>query len=224
MSQVRATALVFDFDGTIVDTETPVYESWRMAFEAAGVEPIALSAWLETIGRADDSTIDVRAVLCARLGVEAVPASIDAYRRDVRDQLLAEQPIREGVLDWIAAAVAAEVPLAIASSSPTSWVAPHLRRIGLHVHFTVISCADPGVPGKPDPTVYRRACRQLGADPARAVAIEDSHHGVSAAVAAGMSVLAVPGPLTRAANFDHASVRADSLASLIPADWLGAQR
>ena len=80
--------------------------------------------------------------------------------------------------DWINAAVDRGVPLAIASSSPSTWVRLHLERIGLDDHFPVVSCADPGIPGKPDPTVYLSACTELGVDPSAAVAIEDSTHGV----------------------------------------------
>jgi len=108
----------------------------------------------------------------------------------------------------------------VASSSPSRWVRPHLERLGLDGRFGAVSCADPGIAGKPDPTVYLTACRELDIDPSSAVAIEDSTHGVSAAIAAGMRCLAVPGPITRTMDFDHATQRFDSLADANPADWL----
>lgn len=216
----RSQALVFDFDGTIVDTETPVYESWAAAYVIAGVEPIPLETWLQYIGQADGQGLDVRAILCEQLGVEHVPADVEKHRRATRDEMLGAQPIRPGVLSWIDAAVRDNVPLAIASSSPTDWVKPHLGRLGLAQHFPVVSCADPGIAGKPDPTVYLTACRELGVDPASAIAVEDSTHGVSAAVAAGMRCIAAPGPITQTMDFAHATVRVDSLSDLVPTDWL----
>ena len=217
---MTATALVFDFDGTIVDTETPVYESWAETYRFAGADPIPLATWLQNIGMADGHGLDVRSILCEQLGVDAVSAQVEAHRRSTRDEMLLAQPIRDGVIDWINAASDAGVPLAIASSSPTEWVRRHLERIGLDAHFPIVSCADPGIPGKPDPTVYLTACSELGVDPSGALAIEDSTHGVSAAIAAGMRCIAAPGPITKTMRFDHASVHTDSLANLDPTDWL----
>lgn len=216
----RIEAVVFDFDGTILDTETPVYESWAAAYRFAGIEPIPLATWLEHIGKADGHGLDVRAVLCEQLGINVVPEEVELHRKATRDELVYGEPIRSGVLDWIQAAVGAGCGLAVASSSSSDWVRHHLRRLELDHHFAVVSCADPGIPGKPDPAVYRTACDGLGVEPAAALAIEDSTHGVTAAIDAGMRCIAAPGPITRTMDFDHAHVRVDSLAELDPADWI----
>lgn len=216
----RSSALIFDFDGTILDTETPVYESWAEAYRLAGAEPISLAIWLENIGMADGHGLDVRGILCDQIGTDDVPQEIEDHRRSVRDQMLAEMPVRSGVQLWIDAASGANMGLAIASSSPSDWVRPHLERLGLAGHFPVVSCADPPTPGKPDPAVYLRACDELGCDPADALAIEDSTHGTSAAITAGMRCIAVPGPITRTMRFDHATISTDDLADLDPRDWL----
>lgn len=214
-------ALVFDFDGTILDTETPVYESWAETYRLAGAEPIPLDVWLQHIGKADDGTgLDVREILCEQLGVDAISAQVEEYRVNLRDEMTAGQAIREGVQRWIDAARAASIPLAIASSSPSTWVRPHLERLGLTDHFSVVSCADPGIPGKPDPAVYLSACSGLEVDPTGALAIEDSTHGVSAAIAAGLRCIAVPGPITTTMDFAQATIRTDSLNDVDPADWL----
>ena len=213
-------AVVFDFDGTIVDTETPVFESWAETFRLAGTEPIALDVWLQSIGKADDEALDVRAVLCDRLGIDELPTELDDQRRTIRNEMLYSLPVRSGVREWIDEAQRRGLALAIASSSPTDWVVPHLERLDLRDAFPVVSCADPGVPGKPDPRVYLSACSSLGVRPAHAVAIEDSATGATAAIAAGLRCVAVPGPITTSMNFDHATVRADSLIDLNPSDWM----
>ena len=218
--QHSARALVFDFDGTILDTETPIYESWADAFRFAGVEPIPLQTWLQSIGKADGDALDLRAILCEQLGIESVPQEVEDHRRELNLGMLAEQSVRSGVLDWIHASVGRNVPLAVASSSPSDWVHSHLANHGLAKFFPVVSCADPGIPGKPNPTVYLTACRELDVSPEHALAIEDSSTGVSAAIAAGMSCIAAPGPMTQTLNFEHATVRVDSLTELDPADWL----
>jgi beta-phosphoglucomutase-like phosphatase (HAD superfamily) len=134
-------ALVFDFDGTIIDTETPVYESWRDTFVHAGVEPIDFDVWAAQIGLADGDAMDVRALLCERLGVGEVPDELEAMRRDLIQEMLHAQPVRDGVVDFLDLAEAFGVRLAVGSSSPTSWVDDNLRRVGLRDRFEVLSCA-----------------------------------------------------------------------------------
>jgi len=216
----HVSALVFDFDGTILDTETPVYESWAETYRMAGVEPVSLDRWLQDIGKADGFGLDIRAELCEQLGVDALAAQLEERRKSMCDEMVRAQPIRDGVLAWIEAASSLDVPLAVASSSPTSWVASHLERIGLADRFAALSCADPGIAGKPDPTVYLTACAKLDADPTTALAIEDSTHGVSAAIAAGMRCIAAPGPITKSMEFGHATIHVGSLSDLDAHDWL----
>ena len=76
-------ALVFDFDGTIIDSETPVYESWAETFRFAGAEPIPLERWLQDIGKADGHGIDVRSELCNQIGVDAISAQVETFRKDL---------------------------------------------------------------------------------------------------------------------------------------------
>lgn len=220
MSPKPIAALVFDFDGTIIDTETPVFESWRQTFVRAGVEPVDAEVWSSQVGMADGDAMDVRALLREGLGVAEVPDELETFRRNLIEEMLHAEQVRDGVVDFLDLAEAFGVRLAIGSSSPTTWVDANLRRVGLRDRFEVLSCADPGIPGKPDPTVYVEACRALGADPSASLAIEDSRNGVTAAVAAGMSCIAAPGPMTVGADLSHATVVVESLANLDAADWL----
>ena len=140
------------------------------------------------------------------------------WRRGHRDLLLAEQQARPGVEDWLAEAEAAGVGVAIASSSEAEWVLPLLERIGLHASFPHVVTSGGRVRPKPAPDTYLEACGRLGVDPAHALAIEDSPHGIAAAKAAGLRCLAVPHELTETLDLSAADLRLPSLASCTLAD------
>ncbi|MDQ6697541.1 MAG: HAD-IA family hydrolase, partial [Actinomycetota bacterium] len=120
-----------------------------------------------------------------------------------------------GVTDLLDALDAAGVPAGIASSSEVTWLERHLGRLGLLDRFAVLAGVDRvnGV-GKPAPDSYLLACRELDALPARSVALEDSAHGVAAARAAGMAVVAVPSRITRLTSLTDADLIAGSLTEL----------
>jgi HAD superfamily hydrolase (TIGR01509 family) len=205
-------ALVFDFDGLILDTETPSYEAWREVFEEHGTT-LPLSLWIDIIGRPPGEHAPLL-LLEQRIG-----RPVDRGRL-LREQLESElarierESVLPGAETLIAAADRAGVRLAVASSSEMDWVETHLRRLGLRDRFQVLSCASSMLPGKPAPDVYLHALRGLGVAAAEAVALEDSLHGVTAANAAGITSVAVPGVLLREATFAHAALRVDSLERL----------
>ncbi|MHB8467149.1 MAG: HAD family hydrolase, partial [Acidimicrobiales bacterium] len=143
--------VVFDFDGTIVDTEEPVYRSWWELWDEHGHE-LVLADWQAIIGK--DSSYDPWTELERRLGRPLDPSLAQA-RRDRRDELQAGYDVRAGVLDWLAEADHLGVPVGIASSSPLDWVEGHLDRLGLRERFACLVCCDEVVPAKPDPTSYR---------------------------------------------------------------------
>ncbi len=203
-------AVVFDFDGLILDTEWVIYETAAAAFAQLG-HRLDLEDWCAIVGLAegDGGWYDQ---LCQRLGIELARAEYDAaylaQDRSNRDHL---EPL-PGVVELLEEVVAAGVPAGIASSSDRSWIERHLGRLGLLDRFAAIAGVDlvNGV-GKPAPDVYLAACRQLDVEPARAVALEDSTHGIDAAKAAGLAVVAVPNRITRHAALDHADRVVDSL-------------
>ena len=199
-------AVVFDFDGLILDTETPLFEAWQSTYEHFGVAPIELEHWVASLGLPsnDPKHLDRHGLLEHRLGRPLVDADVEEIRRRMRDQALDEQPLLPGVLALLDQAKDQGLGIAIASSSPTDWIERHLGPRGLLDRFQHLSCAGPSLPGKPDPATYANACARLGVDPARAVAFEDSPHGVQAAKSAGMFAVACPNPISRALDFSHA--------------------
>jgi beta-phosphoglucomutase-like phosphatase (HAD superfamily) len=189
---VKPAAIVFDFDGTIADTEWPIYEVAREAFQAHGLD-FALEEWVKGIGLADNKSLPelLEDALGEPPDPDVIKAAVDR-RTTWNDQMV----VFPGVAEVIAAANACDVPLAVASSSPTSWVEPHLERLELKHHFVSIRTRDHVDRGKPAPDLFLAAAAALGIDPAAAVAIEDSRHGCSSAKAAGMTCVVVPNRIT----------------------------
>jgi len=206
--------LIFDFDGTIADTETPLFVAWSELYEQHGVA-LDLARWQSIIGTDDD--FDPWDELCAAVG-RPLDRSLNRLRQQRRDALMHEAGLRPGIERWLDDAERLGVPVGIASSSPPDWVDHHLARLGLRSRFSCLACADGVIPGKPDPTSYRHAVASLGGDPSLSVAVEDSPNGVRAAVAAGLYTIAVPHDLTRALDLSMAHEVVDSLEEVSLAD------
>lgn len=216
--RVDGDCLILDFDGTILDTEEPVYRSWAELWDEHGHE-LGLAQWQSIIGT--DGTFDPWAELEKRVGSTLDPA-LQERRRHRRDELQALHEVRPGIMPWLTQAAELGVPVGVASSSPIEWVESHLERLGLRHHFVCIVCAADGIPAKPDPTTYRLSCAQLEGDPKRSVAVEDSPHGVAAATAAGLYTVAVPHPLTADLDLSPAHQVLESLAAITLAEALAA--
>ena len=211
-------ALIFDFDGLIVDTETADFESWREVYATHGAT-LALDDWVSCIGKAPGA-FDPYAQLEAVLGRAVDRGAIRAQRRVRYAELAAGLPLLPGVADYVREAKRLELTLAIASNAPIREVVAHLSRLHLDRYFDCISCADDAHPGKPDPAVYVAALVSLGVDPERAIALEDSPSGVAAASAAGVFCVAVPSALTASLDFRAADYRVSSLADVALAELL----
>jgi HAD superfamily hydrolase (TIGR01509 family) len=211
-------AVVFDFDGLIIDSEWVIYESAVAAFAAHGHE-LPVDAWSTVVGTNDTEDPDGWERLCGRLGIAFPRADYEAaylaQDRSNRDDL----PLLAGVQELMDALVEEGVAIGIASSSTRSWLDRHLTRLDLVGRLGAWIGSDMvGGRGKPHPDVYVRACADLGADPARSVALEDSAHGVAAAHAAGMAAVAVPSRITVHQDLSAADLTVGSLAELTVAE------
>ena len=210
-------AVVFDFDGLILDTERPVFRAWQEAFDSYGCS-LTIADWEAEIGTAGG--LDIVGLLQFRaIG----PVNVDAMhtrRRARRDELLAAETVRPGVVEWLDGALDLGLPVAIASSSPDAWVHEHLDRLGLRNRFAAIICCGDTLAAKPAPDSYLAACAALEVAPRSAVAIEDSPHGVTAARRAGLRCVAVPNAITAQLDLSHADLRLESLAHVPIGDVL----
>lgn len=201
-------ALVFDFDGLILDTEMALIESYQevhahygLAFDREHV--------LRSVGHADYEFDPWGA-----FGPEADRAALDAHRRRInieRNHRLTPLP---GAAELIAAAHAAGLRLGVASNSGHWHVDTHLARLGLLERFDFVACRDDVAAPKPEPEIYRLVLHKLGVESTAAVAFEDSHTGLTAARRAGLRTVAVPNRATAHHALHEADWQVPSLAEV----------
>jgi HAD superfamily hydrolase (TIGR01509 family) len=202
----RLAAVVFDFDGIIMDSETPEFESHRRVFERYGAS-LTTDEWCHQIGIWNDAQNERWfRELCRRCSNAPDAGTFLAEKHRIFDQVAPREPMR-GVRELLMELSAARIPAAIASSSSTSWIARATRRIGLERLFAAIVTGDDVARRKPAPDIYLEAARRLGVDPARTVAIEDSAPGIAAARAAGMATVAIPHWLTEGHDLSGADLQ-----------------
>lgn len=202
-------ALVFDFDGLILDTETPEFVAWQEVFAAYGASLVA-EDWAHVIGSLDsgwNAATEIRKQTGAVVDQDALRKTWKA--RQV--ELLARETVRPGVTELIGEAKRRGLGLAVASSSPRWWVEGNLERLGLLEDFPVIATGDEVARTKPDPAVYLLAVSRLGVPPSAALALEDSPNGIRAAHAAGLRCIAVPNPVSRHLDLSAADAVLPSL-------------
>jgi HAD superfamily hydrolase (TIGR01509 family) len=207
-------AIIFDFDGLILDTEYPYYDSWREVYASYGFT-LALPEWAALIGKgaavlASTPYEDIESKVGRTLDHDAIRTE----RRAAFDRLMARETVLPGVEALIADAKRHDLLLAVASSSPRDWVSDYLDRLGLGPYFQAIYCGDEVGRTKPAPDLYHAALRSLGVGAEVAVALEDSANGIAAAKAAGLLCIAVPNRITVATDLSHADIQVASLQDL----------
>ncbi len=209
--------LIFDFDGLMVDTESPAHASWLDIYQEYGCE-FPLSLWSATLG-GSGLEFDPCAYLIKQIGQPLDCEAIRARRWQRKLQLVASQPLLPGVSDYIASAKHLGLLLGVASSSSRAWVVGHLDRLAVTDMFDVIITADNVTHVKPDPEIYQMLVTTLGLHPEQAIAFEDAPNGLLSAKRANLFCVAVPNPLTGQLPLDHADLRLTSLADM-PLDTL----
>lgn len=207
-------AIIFDFDGTLLETELPDYTSWQEVYRQYQCE-LPLSLWLQYVGMrsADFNPYEHLESLAG------VVLDRPAVRR-VRRQRLRAMIQRQGLLPGVAAALTFAqdqgIRMAVASSSSRDWVEGYLVEFELLSYFETVCTADDVTRTKPDPEIYRLALTRLGVNADEVMAVEDSRNGLLAAKAAGLRCLVVPNQITSHSSFDEADLR---VASLDEVDW-----
>lgn len=213
---VRLGAVLFDFDGLLVDTETAAFEAWRGVFAEHG-HVLSVAEWLPNVG-ANPEPFDPRARLEELVGAVLPWEAIDPRRRAARRRHCLPRP---GARELVAEAVSLGLRTGLVSSSPWTWIEENLDIAGLDLSFDAVVCYDDGHRPKPAPDLYLAALERLGVPAGAAIAFEDSPAGVAAARAAGIECVMVPNPMTSLASSvdgTDADLVVGSLADVVLAD------
>ncbi len=204
--------LIFDFDGLILETESPVFKSWSELFQEHECD-FPFEIWANIIGKSEGS-FDPYDYLEEQLGYKVDRKVLEPTRRARETEHIHKQPTMPGVEDYIADAKRLGLKLGVASSSTCEWVTGHLSRLGLLAHFDCVRGADDVERAKPEPDLYLSTLQGMDLAPHQAIALEDSPNGIQAAKTAGLICVAVPNDLTRNLSLDHADLILGSLADL----------
>jgi HAD superfamily hydrolase (TIGR01509 family) len=205
-------ALLFDFDGLIVETEEPIFVSWQNLYTSFGLE-LPLDLWLGTIGSSDaewDPVVDLKQKLDRALDWN----SLLEKRRQTELDMVEKQPVLPGVIDYLESARRVGLKTGVASSSSRRWVEGHLKRTGLMGYFDCIRTSDDVRQTKPNPELFLTAIQVLQVEPQRTLVFEDSANGILAAKRAGAWCVAVPNQMTIRQSLDLADLRLESLAEM----------
>jgi HAD superfamily hydrolase (TIGR01509 family) len=212
---MKIKALLFDFDGLILDTETPEFQVWQAIYREYGQE-FPVEQWGQIVGGGGEPHFNAAGHLVELVGGEVDADLLRARHKSESEALVLQQTVLPGVVDYLDDAKRIGLRLAVASSSPHSWVDSHLARLGLADRFDVIICGDDVPPGrtKPHPDLFLKALDAVSAKADEAVVFEDSPNGVKAARQAGIYVVSVPNPMTAMLKADGASLRLSSLVNM----------
>lgn len=215
-SPSRPSALVFDFDGTIIDTEVIEYASLAAMWRKNG-RVLPYDTWARYLGTDAPDWVDAL--------VSEHPSDLDPER--LRSELLCDQSertalavMRPGITAILTAATAAAVPIAIASNSPPDRLLSELERRNILCMFDAVVTRDQVSRGKPAPDAYATAALMMKADPLKAIAFEDSAAGMQAALTAGYRCVVAPTPATVHQSFEEAHLLLRSFDELSIPDLL----
>lgn len=202
-------ALIFDFDGLIVDTESAIYEAWRELYLHHG-HGLPLPTYVQCVG-STFGHYDPMAALDQLAGSpvlwEEVLARKDARIRELQQGL----DTMPGIRILLEEAAHGGIPCAVASSSSRTHVRGWLDRVGIADAFAVIRTRDDVARAKPAPDLFLAAAEALGLTASETLVLEDSANGLRAARAAGAPCVIVPSPVTRGSDFTGAAAMLQTL-------------
>ncbi len=214
-------AVIFDMDGTLVDSERVIMRAWMAVTRDMGLS-LKPDEFMQVVGL---NVEESDAVLAALLGD---PGMLDQVRRAVRERLAGSvaYPLKRGAMELLTVLREQGVPCAVASSSSAREIEERLTRVGVLHFFETIAGGDEVDRGKPDPAVYQLAAARLGISPVHCLAFEDSPHGAASASAAGATVVLVPDLREATPELGRSvSLVLGSLADAVPrvSGWFGSR-
>lgn len=202
-------AVLFDFDGVLVDTEWAIYDAWHRTFISNG-HPLPLEIYTQCIG-SDFATWSPKTHLEELTGNSFDWHDLDRRRQEEIVSDLADEGPMPGAIHLLEKLKTLGIRTAVVSSSSHHWVDGWLERLDLTPWFETVVCRGDAERIKPAPDLYLEAIRRLELRPDECLIIEDSLNGIKAANAAGIPVWAVPNRVTACLDFSLASRVCSSL-------------
>ncbi|MEA2839333.1 MAG: hypothetical protein QOF41_663 [Methylobacteriaceae bacterium] len=182
-------AILFDMDGLLVDTEALYCDAMLAEADAQG-RPMPLSLFLQMVGLPEHACDELaRAHFGEHVDLAAYNSEVT---RRVTDRLMAGVALKQGVIELLDLLDELNMPRAIVTSSSHETVEAHLGQTGIVPRFHAVIARGDYIRGKPHPDSFLRAAEILKRLPARCLVLEDSHNGIRAAHAAGMTAVMVP--------------------------------
>jgi putative hydrolase of the HAD superfamily len=209
-------ALVFDFDGLIVDTESLWFDVYKEVLVEYDCE-LKLEDFALSIGTKDDVLYE-RLTKIARKPINRI--EIDRKTHERYQQQMSQLHLREGVNEYLKAAKELGLKIGLASSSSRYWVQGFLEKFNIKEFFEVVKTSDNVKKVKPDPELYLQAIQELGVKPYEALAFEDSKNGLIAATKAGLHCVIVPNSVTSFLDFSGHLHRLSSMEEIELKDLL----
>ena len=210
-------AVIFDFDGLIIDTETPAFEAWCAIYEEHGVE-LKKEDWVQVVGTTYTKFHPVDH-LNKLTGLKFDREELTAEKEKRKALICDSMPILPGVVERLCEAKELGWKVGLTSTSFSDWVVHHLNRVGLIDSFPVRVTRENVKKVKPDPEPYLNTMTQLGVRAENTIIFEDSLNGVLAAKASGARCVAVPNSVTMVLDFQKADARVSSLNDVMLKDW-----
>ncbi|MCM3389166.1 HAD family hydrolase [Ureibacillus chungkukjangi] len=202
-------ALIFDFDGTIIDTETAWYITFRDAYKTHGVD-LTLEQYSQCLGTSLHSFNPYTHLKTHH----NLPIDLEEFKQLVQQQhteMMIKERVRPGILQLLETAKSQGLKIGLASSSDRTWIDKFVKLHGIEDYFECYCTADTVKNVKPDPELYLQALEKLGVEASEAIAIEDSPNGARAAVAAGIPTVVIKNDITNQLPFSEGHHTIESL-------------
>lgn len=203
-------AVIFDFDGLIVDTETVWYRAYKEAVKGFGCD-LKIHDFATCIGTTNEVLFETIEAL-AEKPIDRL--AIDQHARTLYETEMNSLQLREGVLNYLESAKKLGLKIGLASSSSRKWVEGFLQRFQIRDYFEVIRTSDDVQKVKPDPELYIQAIEKLNVQARETLVFEDSKNGLIAAVKAGLHCVVVPNPVTSLLEFEGHIDRIESMSDI----------
>ena len=189
-------AVIFDCDGTLVDSMPAHFEAWCEALAIYGAGGVFKEDVFFAMG--GRPTLDIVVELNDEYNLKLNPEAVAFAKREAFLRRLGSITLIDEVAEF-AQSLRGKVPLAIASGGSRMVVEKTLHIVGISDWFDEVVTADDVTDGKPAPDIFLKAAKLLGVNPANCLALDDAPAGILAAQRAGMQVISIPSPLASSA-------------------------